>query len=60
VAGIGDVRASATGLVVTADGPARGDLVRALVLDGVRVDRVAAQHGLEDAFLALVGEAEQV
>jgi ABC-2 type transport system ATP-binding protein len=38
-------------------GTARSELVRALVDAGLAVDRVTPRRGLEQAFLALVGEA---
>ena len=41
-----------------AEAEARSQLVRALVLADVRVDRVAPQRGLEETFLALIGEAD--
>ena len=37
-------------------GTPRSELVRVLVADGLAVDRIAPQRGLEEAFLALVGE----
>jgi ABC-2 type transport system ATP-binding protein len=57
VMGVKDVQVTELGLVVRADAPARAQLVRALVMSDIRVDRVAPQRGLEEAFLALVGEA---
>ena len=53
-AGVTSVAASAPGLLVTLDGAARGDLVRALVAAGIRVDTVMERRSLEDAFLELV------
>jgi hypothetical protein len=47
-----------TGLRVRAEPPARGQLIRALVLAGIQVDRIAPQRGLEETFLALIGEAD--
>jgi hypothetical protein len=41
-------------------GTARSELVRALVEAGLAVERVTPRRGLEQAFLALVGEAETV
>lgn len=58
VRGVNEVKVTPTGLLVRADGPARGHLIRALVLADVRVDRVAPQRGLEETFLALIGEAD--
>jgi ABC-2 type transport system ATP-binding protein len=43
------------GLVVDLDGMARPEVVSALVLAGVGVDRVMPRRRLEDAFLTLVG-----
>ncbi len=57
VKGVDDVEVTDGGLVVRADAPARAQLVRALVLADVRVDRMAPRRGLEETFLALVGEA---
>jgi len=51
-----DVTVTDTGLVLRLTGTPRGDLVRALVEAGLQVDRVTPQRGLEEAFLALVGE----
>jgi ABC-2 type transport system ATP-binding protein len=56
VRGVSDVRATATGLAVRADHEARAELMRALALAGIQVDRMAPQRGLEQAFLSLVGE----
>jgi ABC-2 type transport system ATP-binding protein len=58
VRSLGDVRMTPTGLLVRADPVARGQLIRALVLANIRVDRVAPQRGLEETFFALIGEAE--
>jgi ABC-2 type transport system ATP-binding protein len=55
VPGVSEIATTATGITVHADAGARGELVRTLVLAGVRVDRVAPQGGLEETFLALVG-----
>ncbi len=57
VRGLDEVQMTPTGLLVRADLVARGELIRALVLADVRVDRVAPQRGLEQTFLALIGEA---
>jgi len=58
VRSLGEVRTTPTGLLVRADTVARGQLIRALVLADIRVDRVAPQRGLEETFLALIGEAD--
>jgi ABC-2 type transport system ATP-binding protein len=58
VPGVDEVQVTATGLRVRAEAEARGQLVRALVLADIRVDRVAPQRGLEETFLALIGEAD--
>ena len=58
VSGVSQISATATGISVHANAEARGELVRNLVLAGVRVDRVAPQRGLEETFLALVGREE--
>jgi len=57
VDGVRDVEVTATGLSLTLAGTPRGELVRALVDAGLQVDRVAPRRGLEEAFLALVGES---
>ena len=44
------------GLTVRVDPAARGELIRALVLAGFAVNRVAPARGLEQAFLTLVGQ----
>jgi ABC-2 type transport system ATP-binding protein len=54
--GTADVRTTPSGLLLRLPGTTRAELVRALVADGVAVDRVAPQHALEEAFLTLVGE----
>ncbi len=54
--GVHDLRRTDTGLALRLVGTSRADLVRALVAGGVGVDRLAPQRGLEEAFLALVGE----
>jgi ABC-2 type transport system ATP-binding protein len=56
VDGVDGVEVTESGLKVRADADARAELVRALVLAGLRVDRVAPQRGLEETFLTLVGE----
>lgn len=56
VVGIEDVREQDGLLVVRAAVPARAELVRQLVLADVQVSRIAPQRGLEETFLALVGE----
>ncbi len=58
VEGVDDVRTTTTGLLLRARPDARPALVAALVAGGVGVDRVAPQRGLEEAFLALVGEPD--
>jgi ABC-2 type transport system ATP-binding protein len=57
VMGVKEVQVTDSGLVVQADAPARAQLVRALVMSDIRVDRVAPRRGLEETFLALVGES---
>jgi ABC-2 type transport system ATP-binding protein len=57
VAGASRVELTPSGVVLSLNGTPRGDLVRALVEAGLAVDRVAPQRGLEEAFLALVGES---
>jgi ABC-2 type transport system ATP-binding protein len=56
VTGVHDVTITPSGLLVRVSRAARSQLVRALVAAGLEVERVAPQHGLEEAFLALVGE----
>nr|WP_269809390.1 alpha/beta fold hydrolase [Kineosporia rhizophila] len=56
VAGIEDVRVLDGSLVVRAAVETRAELVRQLVLADVQVSRIAPQRGLEETFLALVGE----
>ncbi|HEY6798024.1 MAG TPA: ATP-binding cassette domain-containing protein, partial [Kineosporiaceae bacterium] len=58
VPGAADVVETATGLTLSLVGTPRSALVRALVDAGVGVDRVQPQRGLEQVFLALVGEEE--
>jgi ABC-2 type transport system ATP-binding protein len=58
IRGVDDVHVTGTGLRVRAEPPARGQLIRALVLAGIQVDRIAPQRGLEETFLALIGEAD--
>jgi ABC-2 type transport system ATP-binding protein len=50
------VEITATGLVLQLAGTSRAQLVRTLVEAGLEVDRVTPLHGLEEAFLALVGQ----
>jgi ABC-2 type transport system ATP-binding protein len=52
--GVQDVVSTASGLAMRLDGALRSDVVRALVGAGIRVERVAPQHQLEDVFLTLV------
>jgi ABC-2 type transport system ATP-binding protein len=56
VAGASRVRATPSGLSLELVATPRSVLVRALVEAGLDVERVAARRGLEDAFLALVGQ----
>jgi hypothetical protein len=56
VPGAQEVTVTPTGLTVNLVGTPRGDLVRALVAAGLSVERLMPQRGLEEAFLALVGE----
>ena len=56
VVGAQEVAVTPTGLTLNLVGTPRGDLVRALVAAGISIDKVAPQRGLEEAFLALVGE----
>lgn len=51
------VRRTASGVVARLDRTSRGALVRALVDAGLSVEKVTGQRGLEEAFLALVGDA---
>jgi ABC-2 type transport system ATP-binding protein len=55
--GARDVETTPTGITLKLVGTPRSELVRVLVADGLAVDRIAPQRGLEEAFLALVGEA---
>jgi ABC-2 type transport system ATP-binding protein len=57
VKGVDEVQVTDSGLLIRAAAPVRTQLIRALVLADVRVERIAPQRGLEEAFLALVGEA---
>ncbi|WP_198955007.1 alpha/beta fold hydrolase [Kineosporia sp. R_H_3] len=57
VEGAQDVGTTPTGIVLRLVGTPRGALVAALVAAGLQVERVAPQRGLEEAFLALVGES---
>jgi ABC-2 type transport system ATP-binding protein len=54
--GAQDVAVTDTGISLRLLAGGRADLVRALVAAGLDVERVAPQRGLEEAFLALVGE----
>jgi len=56
VPGVTDVQRTDAGLTLRLVGTPRAELTRALVAAGVGVDRLAPQRGLEEAFLALVGE----
>ena len=56
VPGVHEVELTPTGVVLRMTGTPKGELVRALVGAGLAVERVAPQRGLEEAFLALVGE----
>jgi ABC-2 type transport system ATP-binding protein len=54
--GARDVETTPTGISLKLVGTPRSELVRVLVADGLAVDRITPQRGLEEAFLALVGE----
>jgi ABC-2 type transport system ATP-binding protein len=54
--GARDVEVVPAGIVLKLVGTPRSELVRALVEAGIAVDRVTPQRGLEEAFLALVGQ----
>jgi ABC-2 type transport system ATP-binding protein len=54
--GAREVETTPTGITLKLVGTPRSELVRVLVADGLAVDRIAPQRGLEEAFLALVGE----
>jgi ABC-2 type transport system ATP-binding protein len=56
LSGVRNVEVTGTGLVLQLFGTPRAQLVRALVEAGLEVDRVTPRHGLEEAFLALVGQ----
>jgi ABC-2 type transport system ATP-binding protein len=56
VPGTQEVTVTPTGVTLKLVGTPRGDLVRALVEAGLAIEKVAPQRGLEEAFLALVGE----
>ncbi|MEI6622091.1 MAG: alpha/beta fold hydrolase [Actinomycetes bacterium] len=57
VRGASEVLITGTGITLRLDGPSeRADLVRALVEAGVGIDRITGKRGLEEAFLALVGQ----
>jgi ABC-2 type transport system ATP-binding protein len=55
--GASEVRVTDTGITLRLVGTPRSELVVALVAAGHAVERVAPQRGLEEAFLALVGES---
>lgn len=57
VPGAQDVTTTDTGITLKLLGTPRAELVRALVRAGIDVERLAPQRGLEEAFLALVGES---
>ena len=57
VAGAQDVAITDTGITLKLLGTPRAELVRELVGAGVDIERLAPQRGLEEAFLALVGES---
>ncbi len=54
--GARDITVTPTGITLKLVGTPRSELVRVLVADGLAVDRITPQRGLEEAFLALVGE----
>jgi ABC-2 type transport system ATP-binding protein len=56
VDGARDVRTTPTGITLKLVGTPRSELVRVLVAAGLAVNRITPQRGLEEAFLALVGE----
>jgi ABC-2 type transport system ATP-binding protein len=56
VDGAREVDVTPTGITLKLVGTPRSELVRVLVADGLAVDRITPQRGLEEAFLALVGE----
>jgi ABC-2 type transport system ATP-binding protein len=58
--GVADLVTTSSGLAMTLDGTRRSDVVRALVGAGIRVERVAPQHQLEDVFLTLVETPDAV
>jgi ABC-2 type transport system ATP-binding protein len=55
--GARDVVTTPAGITLKLVGTPRSELVRVLVAAGLAVDRIAPQRGLEEAFLALVGES---
>ncbi len=55
--GARDVRQTPSGLTLELVGVPRSTLVRALVEAGLSVERITPRRGLEEAFLALVGES---
>ena len=54
--GAREVATTPSGITLKLVGTPRSELVRLLVADGLAVDRITPQRGLEEAFLALVGE----
>ena len=54
--GAREVETTPSGITLKLVGTPRSELVRLLVADGLAVDRITPQRGLEEAFLALVGE----
>ena len=58
VPGVNRVTAEPPGLSVELTDTRRSELVKVLVEAGVGVETVTARHGLEDAFLGMVGEDE--
>lgn len=59
VTGVQRVRPQGDGLVVEREGGRRADLADALVHAGLRLETLTATHGLEDAFLDLLGEGDR-
>jgi ABC-2 type transport system ATP-binding protein len=55
--GARDIALTPSGITLKLVGTPRSELVRVLVADGLAVERIAPQRGLEEAFLALVGES---
>ncbi|HVB45512.1 MAG TPA: alpha/beta fold hydrolase [Streptosporangiaceae bacterium] len=58
--GVVNVEVHAEGVLVHPGEVSASDLVVALVMAGIAVERVAPSRRLEDAFLALIGPVEQV